>query len=67
MAWHHDFANWWRRLAEPAGEDALLFLRRITMMSLPCCGAKLIRKLEKRTGSDLRYKPQRRPKKVVQV
>jgi putative transposase len=60
-----DIKNWSKWLAEPDEEQALLILRRNTMMGLPCGSEKFIRKIEKRAGRDLRYKPQGRPKKVA--
>jgi putative transposase len=60
-----DIANWSRWLAEPDTEEALLVLRRNTMMGLPCGSEKFIRKIEKQAGRNLHYKPQGRPKKVI--
>jgi putative transposase len=59
-----DISNWSKWLAEPDEEQALLVLRRNTMMGLPCGSEKFIRKIEKRSGRNLHYKPQGRPKKV---
>jgi putative transposase len=62
-----DIKNWSGWLAEADEEEALLTLRRNTMMGLPCGSEKFLRKLEKRAGRNLHYKPQGRPKKAVKV
>jgi putative transposase len=60
-----DITDWADFLAEPETDEALLILRRNTMMNLPCGGEKFIKKIEKAAGRNLHYKPQGRPKKMV--
>ncbi len=56
--------HWSSFLAEPDTDEALLILRRNTMMNLPCGGEKFIKKIEKVAGRNLHYKPQGRPRKL---
>ena len=58
-----DIGSWSKWLSEPDEEVALLILRRNVMMGLPCGSEGFLKKLEKKAGRNLHYKPQGRPKK----
>ena len=67
-AWRRKFdrvGDWSAWLAEGDEPDKLDVLRRHADRGLPCGSEKFIRKLEKRTGRALRYRPRGRPKKAV--
>ncbi len=59
-----DVTDWSAWLAEPDTEEALLVLRRNAMMGLPCGSESFIKKIEKKTGRALHYRPRGRPKNV---
>ncbi len=63
-AWRNaiaDIKDWSRWLAEPDTDDALLVLRRNTMMGLPCASGSVLKKLERLSGRPLQYRAQGRP------
>lgn len=67
-AWKAQIAsieNWSSWLAEGDDLEQLDMLRRNTDKGLPCGPEKFIRRLERRVGRDLRYRPRGRPKKEI--
>ena len=62
MAAIGDWSGW---LAEGDSEEELFIIRRNIEKGLPCGSDRFIKKLEKRIGRVLQYRPLGRPKKPV--
>jgi putative transposase len=58
-----DVKSWSQWLAEPDADEALLVLRRNTMMGLPCASGSFLKKLERLSGRSLHYRSPGRPRK----
>ena len=66
--WRKQFesvGDWSAWLAEGDSEAEIAILRRNVEKSLPCGSERFIKKLEKKAGKLLRYRPMGRPKKDV--
>ncbi len=54
--------DWSAWLAEGDSEEEMVILRRNVEKGLPCESERFLRKLEKRVGRQLRYRPMGRPR-----